>query len=245
MQFFSLLKNRAFAFDIMKRLKKYIFGTRAEFSEKANYFITSLIRISLILSGVWALIQERWTLLFIASLTFFITLLPKIIEKRYKIDIPVELEIISVLFIFASLFLGEAQNFYIKFWWWDIFLHGLSGVALGFIGFLIMYVLDRGGRIDTSPFLIAVFSFCFAVSIGIVWEVFEFSMDQIFGFNMQKSGLIDTMWDLIVDSMGALVTSFTGYWYMKKRGIFLFDSLIKRFEKNNPLLFKKIKKIVD
>lgn len=226
-----------------RKIRRYVFGTRKELSEKANHLITLLIRVFLLIAGSGALIQLRWSLLFIISLTFFITFLPKIIEKRYKIDIPVELEILSILFIFASLFLGEVQNFYTKVWWWDILLHGLSGVTLGFIGFLILYVLDKGGRIDTSPFLIALFSFCFAVAIGCVWEIFEFSMDQIFGLNMQKSGLLDTMWDLIVDSLGALIASFTGYWYMKKREVFIFDSLISRFERDNPALFKEIKKL--
>lgn len=226
-----------------RRIIRYIFGTRPELSEETNYFITLLVRVFLIIAGGWAINQKSWTSLFIIGLTFFITFLPKIIEKKYKIDIPMEIELLSVLFIFASLFLGEAQNFYNRLWWWDMLLHGLSGVALGFIGFLILYVLDRGGKIDTSPFLIAVFSFCFAVAIGAVWEIFEFVMDQLFGLNMQKSGLVDTMWDLIVDSIGALIASFIGYLYMRKKGIFLFDRFIKKFEKDNPGLFKEIKKL--
>jgi len=223
-----------------RKIRRYVFGTRKDLSEKANYFITMLIRIFLVIAGIGALINRRWALLFITLLTFFITFLPKIIERKYKIDIPVELELISILFIFASLFLGEVHDFYARVWWWDILLHGLSGITLGFIGFLILYVLDKGGRIDTSHFLIAVFSFCFAVAIGSIWEIFEFSMDQIFGLNMQKSGLADTMWDLIVDSLGALIASFTGYFYMSKKGG-VFGKVIRRFEKDNPYLFKGVK----
>jgi len=82
------------------------------------------------------------------------------------------------------------------------------------------------------------FFFFFAVAIGAVWEIFEFSRDQIFGFIMQKSGLIDTMWDLIVDSAGALIASISGYFYIKKREIFLFGKVFKRFESENPDFFR-------
>lgn len=227
------------------RVRRYIFGSRSELSERANYFITLIIRLFLLIAAIGTIVMGRWALLFITLIAFFTTFLPKIIERRYKIDIPVELEIITVLFIFGSLFLGEVQKFYLRFWWWDIFFHTLSGIALGLIGFLILYTLDRGGRIDTSPFIIAVFTFCFAVAIGAVWEIFEYSMDQFLGLNMQKSGLVDTMWDLIVDSVGALVASFVGYFYMKKRKMFLFDRFMRRFEKDNPSLFKKIEKIIE
>jgi len=224
---------------IKNKVKRVLFGKRNEVSEKANHFITFIIRIVLIVAFFFSLFQFRWTLLAIITLNFLITFLPKLVEKRYQIDLPVEFEIIVVIFIYASLFLGEVQNYYIKFWWWDIILHTGGGIALGFVGFFILYVLYKGNKINTKPLLIAIFSFCFAVALGAVWEIFEFSMDSIIGLNMQKSGLRDTMWDLIVDSLGALIASSIGYLYLKKKELFIFDRIVKRFIRDNPKLFGK------
>ena len=77
------------------------------------------------------------------------------------------------------------------------------------------------------------FAFCFGVAAGAVWEIFEFVVDQLFNTNMQKNGLVDTMWDLIVDSIGALITSLVGYYYIKGKKLSLFHRLIRKFENEN------------
>ena len=100
-----------------------------------------------------------------------------------------------------------------------------------------MYVLYHKNKINAKPIWIAIFAFCFGVAIGAVWEIFEFGMDQIFGMNMQKSGLIDTMWDLIVDSIGAMLTSFIGYFYIKGKKTPLFTRFLQKFTKENPKYF--------
>ena len=81
------------------------------------------------------------------------------------------------------------------------------------------------------------FSFCFAVAIGVLWEIFEFTMDNLFGLNMQKSGLLDTMSDLIIDSIGAFLVSVSGFVYMKKWTVQIFSRLIRKFIEKNPRLF--------
>lgn len=220
-------------------IKRILLGKREEPGEKIHHLLMLIVRIILFAALAWSTYEQRWSLLFIILLNFIITFLPRIIERRYKIDIPIEFEILILVFVFASLFLGEVRDYYTAYWWWDIVLHIGSGIALGFIGFLILFVLYKGNKINASPFTIALFSFCFAVAIGAVWEIFEFAMDQLFGLNMQKSGLIDTMWDLIVDSLGALLASAIGYIYLKKREVFFIDRIIKRFVKDNPNLFKK------
>jgi len=95
-------------------------------------------------------------------------------------------------------------------------------------------------NLDLNPNFIALFAFMFAIGIGVLWEIFEFFMDQIFGMNMQKSGLIDTMWDLIVDVLGAAVISILGWGYIKTREK---DSFLERwideFIHKNPHLFEK------
>jgi hypothetical protein len=155
------------------------------------------------------------------------------------------------------LFLGEVRSFYIKFWWWDSFLHLLSGVALGFAGFLFVYVLHKTHKFYAKHVFIMLFSFCFAVAIGVLWEIFEFFMDQFFNLDMQKSrnlcgieniycdtriGLKDTMIDLILDSIGALIASIIGFLFLKKKTPSFLKKIINEFEKKNKDLFTKEKK---
>jgi hypothetical protein len=218
-------------------LKTLILGKHQDKLEKAHSFITLIIRITIIIAIITAIFNSRWTVLFISSLTFILTFLPRLIEKRYKLDIPIEFEIVIVLFIYASIFLGEVHGFYSKFWWWDAVLHTGSGVALGFIGFAILLVLYRGGKIKASPFTLVLFAFSFAVALGALWEIFEFAMDSFFNTNMQKNGLVDTMWDLIVDSLGAVFASIIGYLYIKTGQVLIFDKIINKFVKDNPILF--------
>jgi len=153
----------------------------------------------------------------------------------------------SIAFIFSALFLGEVHSYYTKYWWWDIALHTSSGGLLGIIGFLLVHILNEEENIDIhmKPGFVAFFAFLFAVGLGAIWEIFEFSMDQFFGSDMQKamlndpSGLTDTMWDLIVDALGAIVISLMGYSYLKKAGNTSFlERWIDRFIDNNPQFFK-------
>jgi len=220
------------------KLKTLLLGTHQSKLGKTHHFITLLIRLSLLGAIIPSIFTQRWLVLFISLLTFVLTFLPRIFERTYKIDIPIELEIIIVIFIYAAIFLGEVHGYYTRFWWWDAILHTGSGIALGFIGFAIMLILFRGGKIKASPRTIALLSFSFAVAMGAVWEIFEFSIDQLFNTNMQKNGLVDTMWDLIVDSVGAIFASLIGYIYIKKGQTPIFNNIIKKFIENNPDLFR-------
>lgn len=200
-----------------------------------------LIRGSLLFAMVVAAIEERWISLFVTLAIFILTFLPSMIERNVNVVLPPELELVVMLFIYGSLFLGEMHAYYTRFAWWDILLHASSAIVLGFIGFFIVYVLtySRKTKLKMSPAFIALFSFTFALAIGALWEIFEFSMDQVFLTNMQKSGLIDTMWDLIVDSLGALFVSVGGYLYVKHGNAPLFGRSVKRFERENPHFFKR------
>ena len=206
-------------------------------ADKIQSIVIIFLRLSILIAIVGAIWNNRWTLLFSSSLILTLTFLPYLFERKYKINLPIEFEFVIILFLYASLFLGEIHSYYTKFWWWDAVLHTSSGVALGFAGFLIMYVLYHKNKVNAKPIWIAIFAFCFGVAIGAVWEIFEFGMDQIFGMNMQKSGLIDTMWDLIVDSVGAMLTSFIGYFYIKGKKTPLFTRFLQKFTKENPRYF--------
>jgi len=217
---------------------RQIFARMLKKPERLHLAFSFFIRGSVLIALIGALFNQRYTVVFVASLTLFLTFMPAIFERNYKISLPTEIEIIIVLFIYTSLYLGEIREYYTRFWWWDVVLHASSGIALGFIGFLILFILYEEGKIKAKPITIAMFSFCFALALGAVWEIFEFSMDSFFGTQMQGSGLADTMWDLIVDTLGALIVAFLGYWYVRGGKTRIFEMMVKRFVKENPKLFE-------
>ena len=199
------------------------------------------------LEWIYLLIESQWLSLFVVSLLLIVLFIPIIFKKRLQVDIPAEFHLTAVLFTFAALYLGEVQHFYQRVWWWDIALHGSAGLLMGIFGFLLIYILNESIRIDIhlTPGFIAFFAFTFAVSIGTVWEIFEFSVDEIFQLNMQKpmmgdpSGLTDTMWDMIVNAIGALMISLTGWWYLKSKKNYFVKDWIGKFIEKNPRLFSK------
>jgi hypothetical protein len=209
--------------------------------ENVKFSISLFLRITLIIAAVVAFFRYEWLTGAITVLILLFTFLPALIERNYKVYLPSSLTLAVNIFIYGSLFLGEIYYFYTKFWWWDVFLHTSSGFILGFAGFLLVYVLNEEAKIklDMSVGLMAMFAFAFAVTLGVFWEMVEFAIDLIFSYNMQN-GLVDTMTDLIVDSIGALVISIAGYIYIKRRKEdYLFNRIIVTFMKKNPQLFKK------
>jgi hypothetical protein len=209
-----------------------------DYSEIFQNFFIGFLRFTIFIAIFIAFFESQWALAFSSFLILLFTFLPYFFERNTRVNLPLEFEFVIVLFIYASFFLGEIYSYYTRFWWWDIVLHTSSGLALGFAGFLIVYVLYFQNKIKANPILVSVFAFCFGMAIGAVWEIFEFAMDQIFGFNMQKSGLLDTMWDLIVDAVGAFIISFVGYYYIKGRKVPLFTRFLKKFSRENPGFLK-------
>ena len=158
---------------------------------------------------------------------------------------PSAFKVYAILFLYATIFLGELKHYYTKYPWWDNMLHGSSALFFGLIGFTIMYLLYETGEIKANSKTIAIFTFAFALSIGALWEIVEFTIDQITNSShWQGVGLFDTMKDLIVDSCGALLSSILGYLYLKREekgkgeGTIV-KPMMKEFKKDNPKLFKK------
>ncbi len=188
--------------------------------------------------------QEAPQAVFVAAI-MAVTLAPALFRSRLPVDIPSEMEVVAVLFIFATLFLGEVRDYYERYWWWDMTLHTTSGLLLGMLGFMIVYMLNENRHVDVHmrPAFVALFAFVFAVAIGAIWEIFEFGMDRVFGTNMQPatpgdpSGLTDTIHDLIVDTVGAAVVSLFGWRYIAKARTAHVDNWAKRFIDRNPRLF--------
>lgn len=195
---------------------------------------------------VFVLIGQQWLNVFLIMMIMGGTLVPVVLRHRWTIDIPPEFQVLTIAFVFASVFLGEIRHYYERFWWWDIALHASSGLLLGILGFLLVYVLNENERValHMRPRFVAIFAFLFAVSVGSFWEMFEFGMDSAFGTTMQKpmlgdpSGLTDTMWDLIVDATGALVICGLGWWYMEQGRRSFIEHWIRKFIHRNPHLFK-------
>lgn len=203
--------------------------------------LTLLLQATLLVGVILSCFQGRWLAAAVTTAIIIVTLLPLVLGRRFDVLIPPEFELFTVVFVYASLFLGEVHGYYIRYWWWDAVLHTGSGFLLGVLGFLLVYVLNE--RQDVSlhmrPRFVALFAFMFAVGMGALWEIFEFAMDQLFGMNMQKSGLVDTMWDLIVDTIGALVVAVLGWMYMRAAGNSSFlERWITGFVRANPRLFE-------
>lgn len=206
-----------------------------------------VLLLLMVVEWILLLIEQLWLSAFLVTLIIVALLSPTIFRKKMDIEIPAEFHITAVVFIFASLYLGEIQNFYSRFWWWDIALHSSAGLLMGIVGFLLVYLLNENKRVELhmAPVFTSLFAFSFAVTIGTLWEVFEFTMDQLFGLNMQKpmmgdsSGLTDTMWDMIVNAMGAFIISFMGFSYLKRKRTFFVKDWIREFIRSNPQRFNK------
>lgn len=158
-------------------------------------------------------------------LGLILIILPGVIEHKVKIEIPSRMMVVFILFIYAATFLGEVRNFYYTVPHFDTILHTLSGGMIGALGFSIIAFLNNSDKIPVtlSPLFVACFTFCFALALGCIWEIYEFLADGVMNTNMQKFALedgtqlmgreavTDTMKDLIVDAVGALVISVIGY----------------------------------
>ncbi len=204
--------------------------------------IRLILQFILLCGLILALWSGLWLNALAVAVIIIISLLPDLLGSRFHVYIPSEFSALTAVFIFASLFLGEYHGYYTRFWWWDALLHTVSGFMLGILGFLLVHVLNEKEDLELhmKPGFVALFALMFAIGMGALWEIFEFSMDNLFDMNMQKSGLVDTMWDLIVDSIGAFVIAMLGYSYLKTAGNNSFlEKWIQHFVETNPRLFRR------
>ena len=205
-------------------------------------WISVFLKATIGLGALLLYIGGNYQAAFESLIIMLVTFLPIMMARYFHIRIPLEFDTIAVIFIYMSLFLGEVQDFYLRFWWWDLVLHSGAGFLVGITGFLLVYVMNQNKKIamHLTPGFIALFAFTFALGFGSLWEIFEFSMDSFFGLNMQKSGLVDTMWDLIVNGISALTISLLGYGYLKASGDDSFlEQVIHKFIIANPRIFRK------
>lgn len=168
--------------------------------------------------------------------------LPSILHKRAHLIIPSNMLVVYAVFLYCAIFLGEVRRFYYIVPHWDTILHTFSGAMLGALGFSFITFLNKTERIpvNLSPAFIAVFTFCFGITLGVLWEFYEFICDGVLQTNMQKfalesgepllgrAALLDTMKDLFVDAAGAIVISIIGYISLKFKKGWIDGLLLKR-----------------
>lgn len=183
--------------------------------ERIEFVVAILIQAAILIIAFTALINGLWLTAFSGAIVFLLTFAPSVLERQLQLPLPVEISLFTSVFLFASYVLGEVSNFYERLWWWDMALHASSAFVIGLIGFLAVYVFYMTNRIQVTPIYVAAITFGTAVTFGTLWEIFEFLMDLSFGLNMQKSGLVDTMTDLMVNAGGALTAAVLGYSYVR------------------------------
>lgn len=238
------------------------------YTHKGTVIVFAVLRILIVLTGVRSLFRGDYESVFIALFTFFLMLLPSILSKRLKITLPSTLEIIILCFMFAANILGEINNFYVTVPHWDTVLHTLNGFCFSAIGFALVDMLNRHERVSLrlSPLFLSIVAFCFSMTIGVLWEFYEYAGDSLLTLDMQKDtvihefntvsldethdnipiqvrdisdviivhsdgsqevlglggyldvGIHDTMKDLLVNMIGAIVFSVIGYFYVKREG---------------------------
>ena len=230
---------------------------------RSSFIVFSIMRILVLAVLVRQIMLASYESAFFCVLTLLLLYVPSWVQVKLRIELPPPLEITILCFIFAAEILGEVNAFYVVVPNWDTMLHTLNGFLAAAVGFSMVILLNDDERLTfhLSPFFLALVAFCFSMTIGVLWEFFEFSMDYFFGFDMQKDtvihsihsvlldptrtntvvtipniqdvvingqslgvggyvdiGIIDTMKDLFVNFVGAVVYSITGFFYAKSKG---------------------------
>ena len=238
------------------------------YKNKTTLTVYLVLRGLIIFILIRAVLRREYQSVFLCSLSLVLMIMPSIISRRLKIVLPDTLEIVILLFIFAAEILGELNSFYVRVPHWDTMLHTINGFLCAAIGFALVDMMNRNDRFtfQLSPLYLAIVSFCFSMTVGVLWEFFEFSGDYFLGMDMQKDtivnaihsvnldptltntvvhirdiadvivvhsdgtqqalglggyldiGIIDTMKDLFVNFIGAVVFSITGFFYARSQG---------------------------
>ncbi len=185
-----------------KRLRVMSRALHMELREhKSSFIVYVVLRVLVILMMILQIFNRNYENVFLCALTLILLVMPSFIQVRLKIELPTALEIIILFFIFAAEILGEIQSYYIRFPFWDTVLHTMNGFLAAAIGFALVDILNRTKKISfqLSPAFMAVVAFCFSMTIGVIWEFFEFGMDRIFGLDMQKDTIVNSIHSVMLD----------------------------------------------
>ena len=163
-----------------------------------------LLRISVVLVMLAQIFNGNFENVFLCVLTLILFMMPSVLEKKLDITLPNTLEIIILLFIYAAEIMGEIGAYYVTFPYWDTVLHTLNGFLCAAIGFSLLDILNRHSeaRFHLSPLYLAIVAFCFSMTVGVIWEFFECTMDQLFFLDMQKDTVVNTIGSIMLDPTG-------------------------------------------
>lgn len=171
---------------------------------KSSFVVYFTLRILVIAMLILQLLNRNYENVFLCILTLLLLVIPSLVQITFKVELPTTLEIIILVFIFAAEILGEISEFYLMFPFWDTVLHTLNGFLAAAIGFSLVDLLNRSERtvFNLSPLFTAIVAFCFSMTIGVVWEFFEFGMDMLIGYDMQKDTVIHAIRSVTLDPAG-------------------------------------------
>ena len=171
---------------------------------KSSFVVYFVLRLLVIVMMVLQLLNRNYENVFLCALTLLLLVIPSFVQVTFKVELPTTLEIIILLFIFAAEILGEISEFYLMFPFWDTVLHTMNGFLAAAIGFSLVDLLNRSERtvFNLSPLFTAIVAFCFSMTIGVLWEFFEFGMDLIGGYDMQKDTVIHMISSVTLDPAG-------------------------------------------
>ncbi len=200
-------------------------------------FVTNAVRLVLIIGFISAFLRGRDLAMAFCIIAFVATFIPKVLN-RFGIRTGSEMQITILLVIYGALFLGEVRGAFGDIWWWDILLKGIASIALSFIGLTVILVLEEHEHLDSSPFMVITLAFALSFTLGAVWEVLEFSLDNIFGFGLQQIGTGVVAIDLIINGLAAFIVSAGGYLYKMKGIGNPMSGMIAGVMMRNPKLLK-------
>lgn len=181
----------------MSRIKKIIAD-----SDKLSLFFYVILRLIIVISLINQLFVGNIENVFLCILSLILFMLPAFIKKKFKVVFPNVLEISIILFIFAAEILGTINNFYNIFPRFDELLHTVNGFLAASVGFSLIYLLNENLKeFKLSSFFVSLFAFCFSMTIGIMWEFFEYSADNLLDKNTQKDTTVYELKGAFIDDI--------------------------------------------
>ncbi len=174
----------------MKKLWNKMFARQ----NKTAAIVYFILRLLIILCLVRQIMLKNINNAILCVVSLILLFLPIFLSKKFKLDIPVALEVSIYLFIFSAEILGEINNFFGEVPYWDTILHTINGFLSASLGFSLVYILNENDdSINLSPFFVSLVAFCFSMTIGAIWEIYEYSVDVLLGTDMQKDEFIDNI----------------------------------------------------
>ncbi len=186
-----------------------------------------ITNILLILITLYALYTHNFEMTFASALMLLVSLTPFYFKVAHNVYIPAMFMYVAIAFIFSSVFLGQFGGLYDRWHWYDAFLHFISALAFGLAGFLLLFVYYVHNKLKLPKGIILFFTFFFCLGVGALWEIIEYGIDHSLGTNMQVSSLDDTMIDLILDGLGAVVAIAVCAIYMSKTSVPVIDNTVQ------------------